>query len=121
MTRTPARTTRWGLGAIGLGTLACIGCCALPLLAAGGILSGSLAVAHDWCLAPLAILLVVVGLAALRVWIRQRRTTDRFGAGVDCGCSAVDAESDALASNTIQPTAVPEGSEVHSRLLGSAP
>jgi hypothetical protein len=48
------------VSAIGLAALACVGCCALPLLAAGSIVSGGLAVLHDSCLAPLAILLLVV-------------------------------------------------------------
>ena len=87
MPKAHGRTTRrWGLSAIGLGVVACVGCCALPLLAAGSIVGGGLALMHDSCLAPLAILLLVVGLAALAQWIRRSRRKAKCGSETDCGC-----------------------------------
>ena len=42
----PGRTaTRWALPTIGLAAVACVGCCALPLLAAGSFIGGGLAAA----------------------------------------------------------------------------
>ena len=93
---------RWGLPAIGLAAVACVGCCALPLLAAGSIVGGSLAVIHDSCLAPLAILLLVVGAAASAVWIRRIRTKDKCGDGADCGCPS-DPEPEMLQANMFRP------------------
>ncbi|ODU22183.1 MAG: hypothetical protein ABS80_17110 [Pseudonocardia sp. SCN 72-51] len=82
---------RWGLPTIGFAALACVGCCVLPLLAAGSILGGGLAVIHDSCLGPLAALMLAVGVAASVAWVRRRRKADRCGADVDCGCAS-DAE-----------------------------
>jgi hypothetical protein len=94
---------RWGLPAIGLAAVACVGCCALPLLAAGGILGGGLALIHDSCLAPLAILMLVVGVTTLVIWIlRRRRKADRCGDGADCGCTT-DSEPEALQANMFRP------------------
>jgi mercuric ion transport protein len=93
---------RWGLPAIGVAALACVGCCALPVLAAGGILGGGLAVMHDSCLAPVAILLLVVGVAASAVWIRRIRTKGRCGEGADCGCGS-DAGPEMLQANMFRP------------------
>jgi mercuric ion transport protein len=93
---------RWGLPAIGLAVLACVGCCALPLLAAGSIVGGGLAVLHDSCLAPLAVLLLVVGVAASAVWIRRIRTKGKCGDGADCGCGS-DSEPEMLQANMFRP------------------
>ena len=93
---------RWGLSAIGLAALVCVGCCALPLLAAGSVVGGGLAVLHDSCLAPLAILLLVVGVAAAAVWIRRIRTKDKCGDGADCGCGS-DPEPETLQANMFRP------------------
>ena len=93
---------RWGLPAIGLAALACVGCCGLPLLAAGSIVGGSLAVLHDSCLAPLVILLVVVGVAASAVWIRRIRTNDRCEDSADCQCAS-DPEAKMLQPNMFRP------------------
>jgi mercuric ion transport protein len=93
---------RWELSAIGLAALACVGCCALPLLAAGSIVGGGLAVLHDSCLAPLAIVLLVVGVAAAAVWIRRIRATDKCGDGADCGCGS-DPEPETLQANMFRP------------------
>ena len=122
MTRTSGRTTRWGLSAIALGALACIGYCALPLLAAGGILGGGLAVVHDLCVAPMATLLVGMGLTALGAWIRRRSIAGCCGGGgAECRCAGADAESQTLAFNDGGSSGPPAESEVHDRLLGSAP
>ncbi|MDQ1720058.1 MAG: hypothetical protein QOE89_4011 [Pseudonocardiales bacterium] len=93
---------RWGLPPIGLAALACVGCCALPLLAAGSIVGGSLAVLHDSCLAPLAILLLVVGVAASAVWLRRVRTNDNCVDSADCQC-AYDPEAKMLQPNMFRP------------------
>jgi hypothetical protein len=93
---------RWGLPAIGLAAVACVGCCALPLLAAGSILGGGLALMHDSCLTPLAILMLVVGVTALVVWIRRRRKVDKCGDGADCACAA-DSEANMVQSNMFRP------------------
>ncbi|PXX06236.1 hypothetical protein [Mycolicibacterium moriokaense] len=93
---------RRGLPAIGLAALACVGCCALPLLAAGSIVGGGLAVLHDSCLAPLAILLLVVGAAAAAVWIRRLRTKDTCSDGADRGCRS-DPEPETLQANMFRP------------------
>jgi mercuric ion transport protein len=68
----------------------------MPLLATGSIIGGGLAVMHDSCFAPVAILLLVVGLAAAAVWIRHIRT--KCGDGDDCGCPS-DPEADMLEPN----------------------
>jgi hypothetical protein len=94
--------TRWGLPAVGLAAVACVGCCALPLLATGSIVGGGLTVLHDSCLAPVAILLLVVGVTAAAVWIRRIRTNDRCGDGADCGCPS-DPEADMLEPNMFRP------------------
>lgn len=93
---------RWGLPAIGLATVACVGCCALPLLAAGGVAGGGLTVLHDSCLAPLAIVLLVVGVAAAAIWIRRLRATGTCGDGADCGCGS-DPEPETLQANMFRP------------------
>ena len=93
---------RWGLPAIGLAAVACVGCCALPLLAAGSIVGGGLAVLHDSCLAPVAIVLLVVGVAAAVIWIRRIRTKDRCGDGADCGCPSAP-KADMLEPNMFGP------------------
>ena len=103
MPKPPRQTaTRWALPAIGLAAVACVGCCALPLLAAAGIVGGGLAVLHDSCLAPLAILLLVVGVATSALWIRRVRTNDRCGDGADCACTP-EAEPEMLQPNTFRP------------------
>lgn len=89
---------RWGLPAIGVAALACVGCCALPVLAAGSIVGGGLAVLHDSCLAPVAILLLVVGVAASAVWIRRIRTKGTCGEGADCGCGS-DSKPETVQAN----------------------
>ena len=94
--------TRWGLPAVGLAAVACVGCCALPLLAAGSIVGGGLAVLHDSCLAPVAILLLVIGVAAAAVWIRRIRTKDKCGDSADCGCPSAP-EADMLEPNMFRP------------------
>jgi mercuric ion transport protein len=93
---------RWGLPAIGLAAVACVGCCALPLLAAGSIVGGGLAVLHDSCLAPVAVLLLVVGVAASAVWIRRVRAKQKCGDGDDCGCGS-DSEPEMLQANMFRP------------------
>jgi hypothetical protein len=100
--RLERNATRWGLPAVGLAALACVGCCALPMLAAGSIVGGGLAVLHDSCLAPVAILLLVVGVAASAIWIRRIRTKDRCADGADCGCGS-DSEPEMLQANVFRP------------------
>jgi mercuric ion transport protein len=91
---------RWGVPAIGLAAVGCVACCALPLLAAGSIVGGGLAVLHDSCLAPVAIALLVVGVAAVAVWIRRIRTKDTCGDGADCGCGS---DPETLQANMFRP------------------
>lgn len=93
---------RWGLPAIGLAAVACVGCCALPLLAAGSVVAGGLAVLHDSCLALLAIVLLVVGVGAAAIWIRRIRTKDKCRDGADCGCGS-DTEPETLQANVFRP------------------
>lgn len=100
--RLERNATRWGLPAVGLAALACVGCCALPMLAAGSIVGGGLAVLHDSCLAPVAILLLVVGVAASAIWIRRIRTKDRCADGADCECGS-GSEPEMLQANVFRP------------------
>jgi mercuric ion transport protein len=93
---------RWGLPAIGLAALAGVGCCALPALGAGSIVGGSLAVLHGSCLAPLAILLLVVGVAASAVWLRRLCTDDKCVDSADCECAS-DPEAKMLQPNMFRP------------------
>ena len=83
MPRTRGRTARkWGLSAIGLAAVGCVGCCALPLLAAGGVLAGGAAMVSDPCFTPVWIVLLGVGVVgigglgnpfALDALVRRRR------------------------------------------------
>jgi mercuric ion transport protein len=92
------RTKRWGLPAIGLAAVTCVGVCALPILAAGSILGGGLALICDSCFAPLATLLFVVGAAALVLWVRRARKRDKCGDCGNCGCTP-DSEPDMVQPN----------------------
>ena len=94
-------SARWGLSAIGLGVVACVGCCALPLLAAGSIVDGGLALMHDSCLAPVAILLLAVGLAALALWIHRSRRKAKCRSDADCECAS-ESEPKTLQPNTFR-------------------
>jgi mercuric ion transport protein len=76
-----------------------VGCCALPVLAAGSIVGGGLALVHDSCLAPLAILVLVVGLAAVALWILRNRRKTKCDA--DCECAS-DSEPKTLQPNTFR-------------------
>jgi mercuric ion transport protein len=104
MPKTTTRTaTRRGLLPIGLAALACVGACALPLIAAGGVLGGGLALMRDACLAPIAIPVIVLGALALVVWIlraRRRRRDCQDAARCDC---ASDGEPNLLQSTTFRP------------------
>lgn len=94
---------RWGRPTIGLAAaLACVGCCALPALAAGGIVGDGLGILHDSCLAPAAIVLLVVGVAAAAVWVRRVRTTGGCGDGAECGCGS-DPEPQMLPATMFRP------------------
>lgn len=93
---------RWGLSAIGLAAVACVGCCALPLVAAGGILGGGVAMLGDPCFTPVWIGLLMVGVAAAAVRIVRARNKPGCGEDSACGC-APDPEVDALPPNTSQP------------------
>jgi hypothetical protein len=96
-------STRWGLLPIGIAAVACIGCCAVPLIAASGVLGGGLALLRDSCFAPIAIPLMALGALALMVWIvRARRRRRNCQAGTGCGCAA-DAEPNMLEPITIRP------------------
>lgn len=75
----------------GLGAMACVACCALPVLITAGILSTGAGVVVGW-LPALAIILAV--LAAGTWWFGQRRRSGPCScaaktAGEDgCGCQA---------------------------------
>jgi hypothetical protein len=95
--------SRWGLASIGVAAVACIGCCALPLIAAGGVLGGGLALMRDSCFALIAIPLMALGALGLVVWIvRARRRRNSCQAGAGCGCAS-DAEPKLLEPITIRP------------------
>jgi hypothetical protein len=75
------------------------------LLAAGSILGGGLALMRDTCFAPLAILLLLVGVATSAQWIRRLRNKDSknaWGEGADCGCAPAE-EPELLQPNTFRP------------------
>ena len=103
MPKTLGRATkRWGLPAIGLATVACVGCCALPLVAAGGVLGGGLTLLSDPCFTPVWIVLLVVGVVASVAWVvraPKRSACDEDGA---CLCSTVF-EADVMGQVTSQP------------------
>ena len=90
MPRTLGRTTwRWGLPAIGLAAIGCVGCCALPLVAAGGVLGGGgFALLGDQCFTPVWILLLAVGVIAAVVWVIRSRSKRRCADAGDCGCTS---------------------------------
>jgi hypothetical protein len=104
MTKQQTRTaTRWTLLPIAVAAAACVGCCALPLIATGGVLGGGLALIRDSCFAPIAIPVMALGALALVVWIlpaRRRRRNCRAAAG--CGCES-DSELNLLQPTTIRP------------------
>jgi mercuric ion transport protein len=100
---TPRTAARWGLLPIGLAALACVGACALPLIAAGGVLGGGLALLRDSCFAPIAIPLIVLGALALVVWIlRARRRRRRCQDAPRCECAS-DGAPNLLQSTTFRP------------------
>lgn len=87
-----------GVGAVfGLGALACVGCCAAPLLIALGVSAGASAAIAMWTerVAQFAVVGVLIGGA---VWFARRRFRARAASdcgdacAVDqsCGCSASD-------------------------------
>jgi mercuric ion transport protein len=106
MPKTPKTLTRrgkrWGLPAIGLAAIACVACCALPLVAAGGILGGGLALLSDPCFTPVWIGLLVIGVAASVVWLIRARNKSRCGDDSACGCTP-DSEVDVTQSETAEP------------------
>lgn len=95
MPRTRSRTARkWGLSAIGLTAIGCVGCCALPLLAAGGILGGSAALLSDPCFTPVWIVLLAVGVIAAVAWVIRSRSTSNCADAGDCGCGSGSESTD---------------------------
>jgi hypothetical protein len=89
------KARRWGLPAVGLATVACIGCCAVPLVATGSLLGGGLAVGADPCFTPVWIVLAMVGVAASLVWMVRARNKSACGDDTDCGC-ALEPEVDVI-------------------------
>jgi len=89
-------TTRWRLLPIGLAALACVGVCALPLVAAAGVVGGGLALMRDSCFAPVAITVMVLGALALLAWVRRARR-GKCDDATDCGCAS------ASEPNVLQP------------------
>ncbi|MEU4711069.1 hypothetical protein AB0G00_32040 [Nocardia salmonicida] len=91
-------TTKPWWTSVGVGTLICVGCCAVPLLIAAGLVGGgSLLVAVSW-LEPFGFALILLGGVGL-VWTRARsRRTGCAGTGgcapagqsaaTGCGCAA---------------------------------
>ncbi|WP_433359430.1 hypothetical protein ACQPZX_24955 [Actinoplanes sp. CA-142083] len=68
----------------GLAALACLACCALPLLIAAGVLTGAGA-----ALLQRTLVAVAAGLATLALgmwWLHRRRSTRRAAASAGCGC-----------------------------------
>ena len=105
MPKTPKTLTdpgkRWGLPAIGVAAVACMACCALPLVAAGGILGGGLVLLSDPCILPVWIGLLVIGVAASVVWFIRARKSGCEDDGA-CGC-APDSEVDITYPKTAEP------------------
>jgi mercuric ion transport protein len=95
-------TKRWRLLSIGLAALACVGVCALPLVAAAGVVGGGLALTRDSRFAPLAITAMVLGALTLLVWVRRARRRGSCDDAVDCGC-APDSEPKVLQPPTFGP------------------
>ncbi|MGV9408336.1 hypothetical protein ACWDOP_00360 [Nocardia sp. NPDC003693] len=73
------KTRRWW-ASIGAGALLCLGCCAVPLLIAAGVLGGgTLLVSLSW-LEPLGFALIGLGVVGL-IWSRWRARTRGCGDG----------------------------------------
>ena len=101
MPRTRGRTARkWGLSAIGLAAVGCVGCCALPLLAAGGVLAGGAAMVSDPCFTPVWIVLLGVGVVGLAAWVIRSRSTRLCADVGDCGCVSGSESTDLSLSMT---------------------
>ena len=96
------RGKRWGLPAVGLAALGCVACCVVPLVAAGGVLGGGLALLGDPCFTPVWIGLLVIGVAATAVWIVRARNKNGGGDDGACGCTP-DSEVDVMHPATAQP------------------
>jgi len=67
-----------------LALLACVGCCALPYLIVGGILTGAGAAFLQQTLIAVAIGLAVVALGMW--WLRRRQLAKRAAAAGEGGC-----------------------------------
>lgn len=76
----PTRTKIAGL----LALLACVGCCALPYLIVGGLITGAGAAVLQQSLIAVAIGLGVLGLGMW--WLRRRHLTKRAAAAGEAGC-----------------------------------
>jgi mercuric ion transport protein len=76
----PTRTKIAGL----LAVLACLGCCALPYLIVGGVITGAGAAALQQSLIALAIGLGVLALGMW--WLRRRHLALRAAAAGESGC-----------------------------------
>lgn len=96
------RAKRWGLPASGLAAVACVACCAVPLVAAGGILAGGLALLGDPCFTPMWIGVLVIGLALSVIWLVRARNKRECGDEGACGCAS-DSEVDVLQPEPSQP------------------
>ena len=82
-TATRAARRRWASSVTGLAALACIACCALPLLLGAGALSGiGWAVTGQWLPAIAALLIAA---AAIMWWTAHRHARGCSG-GAGCSC-----------------------------------
>jgi mercuric ion transport protein len=61
-----------------------------------------LAVIHDSCLAPLAAVMLAIGLAAAVAWVWRRRKADRCGEDLDSGCAS-DVEVETAQPSVFRP------------------
>lgn len=76
----PTRTKIAGL----LALLACVGCCALPFLIVGGLVTGVGAVVLQQTLVAVAVGLGVLALGMW--WLRRRQLANRAAAAGEAGC-----------------------------------
>jgi hypothetical protein len=75
---------RSGSGLAALAGIACIACCALPVLISGGVLSGAGAVFLADEMPVIAIALAIMAAVAFGMAARRKATGDKRGCGGSC-------------------------------------